>query len=103
MKQIIEGIESLTPRLRELELEMAKGDLSGTNADDLLGANPQLGFSKLIEFKAALDRMRSVTWVYMEAAAAAGRLPAQRVPHLLREFLRQEATKADAGHGKKSK
>ena len=103
MKQIIEGIESLTPKLQELESQMTTGDLKGKSANDLLGSNPQLGFSKLVEFKAALDRMRSLTWVYMEAAASATRLPAPGIPHSLKTFLQQQATKADTGHGKKSR
>lgn len=102
MKEILEVIESLTPKLAELESKMANGALAGKNVNDLLGPNPQSGFSKLIEFKAAIDRMRGLTWVYMEAAASAGKFPAQRIPQALREFLQQEATKTSAASaGKK--
>ena len=102
MKEILETMESLTPKLAELELQMTHGDFAGKNATELLGSNPQLAFSKLIEFKAAIDRMRGLTWLYMEAAANAGKFPAQRIPPALREFLQREAAKSNsAGAGKK--
>lgn len=91
MKDVIEAMESLTPKLAELESQMARGDLAGKDLTDLLGPNPQLGFSKLIEFKATIDRMRGLTWVYLEAAANAGKFPNQRIPKPLREFLQQQA------------
>lgn len=102
MKEILEAMESLTAKLAELESQMTRGDFSGKNASDLLGTNPQLAFSKLIEFKAAIDRMRGLTWVYMEAAANAGKFPVQRIPQALREFLQHEASKtSSANAGKK--
>jgi hypothetical protein len=103
MKDILDSMQLLTPKLHELESQMANGNVSEESARDLLGANPQLGFSKLVEFKAAIDRMRSLTWVYMEAAASATRLPAQGIPPSLKAFLQQQATKADSGRGKKSR
>jgi len=102
MKEILDAMESLTPKLADLESQMTHGDFTGKNADDLLGPNPQLAVSKLIEFKAAIDRMRGLTWVYMEAAANAGEFPAQRIPQALREFLQHEATKSNSANaGKK--
>ena len=102
MKEILETMESLTSKLAELESQMTRGDFTGQKASDLLGSNPQLAFSKLIEFKAAIDRMRGLTWVYMEAAVNAGRFPAQRIPQQLREFLQHEASKSNsASSGKK--
>jgi len=101
VKEILDTMESLTPKLAELESQMTHGNFTGKNTNDLLGSNPQLAFSKLIEFKAAIDRMRGLTWLYMEAAANAG-FPAQRIPPALREFLQREATKSNsAGAGKK--
>jgi hypothetical protein len=93
MKEILESMESLTAQLKELEGRMAKGSYKGKNVTEMLGANPQLGFSKLVEFKAAVDRMRGLAWVYMEAAASTGRFPAQRIPQALKEFLQQQAPK----------
>ena len=63
-----------------------------------LGSNLKLGLSRLVEFKAALDRMRGLTWVYMEAAASAGKLPAQCIPQAFKEFLQQRATRTQAIH-----
>ena len=104
VKEILKTMESITPKLQELEALMTGGDFSGKSATELLGSNPQLAISKLVEFKAALDRMRGLTWVYMEAASGAGRLPAERMPQPLREFLQQEAAKTQAAHsGKKSR
>jgi len=104
MKEIVEAMESLTPRLEELEKQMTSRDFSGKNAKDLLGSNPQLTFSRLVEFKVALDRMRGLTWVYMEAAENAGRGPVKRMPQALKEFLQQQATKTQSSHaaGKKT-
>lgn len=94
MNEILKAMEVITPQLQELETRLAHGDFSGKNVTELLGANPQLGFSRIVEFKATLDRMRGLTWVYMEAAANAGKFPAQRIPQALKEFLQQQATKA---------
>lgn len=102
VKEILETMESLTPKLAELESQMTHGNFTGKNTNDLLGSNPQLAFSKLIEFKAAIDRMHGLTWLYMEAAANAGKFAAQRIPPALREFLQREATKSNSeGAGKK--
>ena len=103
MKEILKAMEEITPQLGELEKHLAKGDFAGKTVSDLLGPDPQLAFSRLVEFKVALDRMRGLTWVYMEAAANAGKFPAQRIPQALREFLQQQATKTQASHvsGKK--
>lgn len=103
MKEILEAMESLTLKLGELESQMTHGDFSGKSANDLLGPNPQVAFSKLIEFKAAIDRMRGLTWVYMEAATNAGKFPVQRIPQALREFLQHEASKTNStSTGKKT-
>lgn len=96
MNEILKAMEVITPQLQDLETQLANGDFSGKNVSELLGANPQLGFSRIVEFKATLDRMRGLTWVYMEAAANAGKFPAQRIPQALKEFLQQQATKAQA-------
>ena len=103
MKEILDAMQDITPKLQELESHLTHGDFSGKNVTELLGSNPQLGFSRLVEFKAALDRMRGLTWVYMEAAANAGKVPAQRIPQALREFLQQQATQAQSSHTSKKK
>jgi hypothetical protein len=94
MKEILKAMEAITPQLQDLETQLTHGDFSGKNVTELLGSNPQLGFSRIVEFKAALDRMRGLTWVYMEAAANAGKFPAQRIPQALKEFLQQQAVRA---------
>jgi len=104
MKEIIESMETLTTQLKELEKRMHKGDYAGKNVTEMLGTNPQSGFSKLVEFKAAVDRMRGLAWVYMEAAASTGKFPAQRIPQALKEFLQQQAHTTHTAHpsGKKT-
>jgi hypothetical protein len=104
MKEILQAVEAITPQLQELEMRLAHGDFAGKNVDELLGPNPQSGFSRLVEFKAALDRMRGLTWAYLEAAASAGKFPAQRIPQGLKEFLQQQASQTHASHatGKKT-
>ena len=96
MKDVIEAMEALTPKLAELEASITRTNFAGKNATELLGPNPQSGFSKLVEFKAAIDRMRGLTLVYLEAAANAGKFPAQRIPQPLRDFLQQQAAQSQA-------
>lgn len=96
MKEILKAMEAIAPQLEALETQLVHGQLDGKDADELLGQNPQLAFSRLVEFKAALDRMRGLTWVYMEAAASAGKFPAQRIPQQLKQFLQQQAAKTHA-------
>ena len=104
MKNILETMESILPGLQDLESKMTRAEFRGKSHSELLGSDPQLAFSQLLEFKAALDRMRGLTWVYMEAAANAGRLPSQRIPTALKDFLQQQASKSQAMHaGKKSR
>lgn len=107
MKNILETMGSILPRLEDLESQMTRAEFRGKSPAEVLGPDPQQAFSRLLEFKAALDRMRGLTWVYMEAAANAGRLPAQRIPPALKEFLQQQATKSTksqiAHHPKKAR
>lgn len=98
MKNILETMGTILPRLEDLELEMTRAEFRGKSPAEVLGPDPQHVFSRLLEFKAALDRMRGLTWVYMEAAAHAGRLPSQRIPPALKEFLQQQATKSTKSH-----
>jgi hypothetical protein len=100
MKKILQSMDSLTPQLKELEKQMTSCEFTGKSATELLGPNPQAGFSKLVEFKAALDRMRGLTWVFMETAVSTGKFPAQRMPPALRQFLHQQASKTESGHGR---
>ena len=97
MKEILETMETLTPKLEALEALLARGDFRKEGLSDLLGPNPKAGFSRLIEFKAMLDRMRGLTWVYLEAAASVGKFPAQRIPQALKEFLQEQAVKTHSG------
>jgi hypothetical protein len=48
--------------------------------------------------------MRGLTWVYMEAAANAGKLSAQRISQPLKQFLQQQAAETQAANlsGKKN-
>jgi hypothetical protein len=55
MKKILQSMDSLTPQLKELEKQMTSCEFTGKSATELLGPNPQAGFSKLVEFKAALE------------------------------------------------
>lgn len=93
MKEILKAMEAIAPQLQALETQLVHGQVDGKDADELLDQNPQLAFSRLVEFKAMLDRMRGLTWVYMEAAATAGRLPARGIPQALKQFLQQQAAK----------
>jgi hypothetical protein len=104
MNEILQAMEAITPKLEELETQLAHGEFAGKDVNELLGQNPQSAFSRLVEFKAALDRMRGLTWVYMEAAASAGKLPAQRIPQPLKQFLQQQAAETHAANlsGKKT-
>ena len=97
MKEILESIEALQPKLEALEALMTRGDFRHESLSDLLGPNPKVGFSRLIEFKAMLDRMRGLTWVYLEAAASAGKFPAQRIPEALKGFLHEQSVKTHSG------
>ena len=94
MKNILETMGSILPRLEDLESLMTHAEFRGKSPAEVMGPDPQQAFSRLLEFKAALDRMRGLTWVYMEAAANADRLPSQRIPPSLKEFLQQQATKS---------
>ena len=40
-----------------------------------------------------LDRMRGLTWGYLEAAASAGKFPAQRIAQALKDFLHDQSVK----------
>jgi hypothetical protein len=103
MKEIIESMEALTVQLKELETQMSGGGYAEKKVHEMLGSNPQLGFSKLVEFKAAVDRMRGLAWVYMEAAASSGKFSTPRIPQALKDFLQQQATKTHTSHsGKKT-
>jgi hypothetical protein len=94
MQELFDVLETVTPELERLEKQILGSPVEGKSATELLGENPQLGFSKLVEFKAVLDRMRAVTWVYMEAAAKSGNFPAQRIPQPLKHFLQEQAAKS---------
>lgn len=96
MKEILKTMEAMIPQLKELEIQLATGNVANKDVDELLGQNPQQAFSRLLEFKAALDRMRGLTWVYMEAAANAGKFPAQRIPAPLKQFLQEQASQTQA-------
>src|SRR5947209_10331592 len=104
MKEILESMEALTAQLKKLETQMSGRDYAEKKVTEMLGPNPQSGFSKLVEFKAAVDRMRGLAWVYMEAAASTGKFPAQRIPQALKEFLQQQAHTTHTAHpsGKKT-
>lgn len=94
MQELLKAMEAVTPELERLEKQILGSPVEGKSATELLGSNPQIGLSKLVEFKAMLDRMRAVTWVYLEAAAKSGRFLSQPVPEPLQQFLQEQATKS---------
>lgn len=80
-------MQSLTEELRRLEKRLDLREFEGSTAVTSLGEDPSQGFSAITEFKAAIDRMRYVTWMYMEAAARSIHVPVQAVPPALRQKI----------------
>jgi hypothetical protein len=103
LDDILSAMDAIIPKLEALEAQMTRGDFGGKNLAEVLGPNPQAACSRLVEFKAALDRMRGITWVYMEAAASVGRTPVPRIPQPLKEFLQQQATRSHSRSVKKAR
>jgi hypothetical protein len=97
MKEILDSIDTIAPKLEALERLMSRKDFRRESLSELLGPNPKAAFSRLIEFKATLDRMRGLTWGYLEAAAGAAKFPAQRIPNALREFVHDQSIKMQSG------
>lgn len=87
MSELLDKMKRLGSELRELEAELADSGFKQMSANQLLGTNPRAGFADLTEFKASVDRMRYLTWLYMEAAAITAGLPAQQVPEALRNHM----------------
>ena len=94
MQELLKAMETVRPELERIEKQILGSAVEGKSATELLGTNPQVGFSQLVEFKAVLDRMRAVTWVYMEAAARSGKFQTQAIPEPLQQFLREQAIKS---------
>ena len=78
-------MSSLTEQLRKLEKQIDLHEFEGRKPTTSLGEDPAQGFAVITEYKAAIDRMRYITWIYMEAAANSAEIPVQAVPQALRQ------------------
>ena len=87
MANPIQAMRELTRQLQQLETEMDPHQFEDAGPGDSLGQNPAHAFATITEFKAAIDRMRYLTWMYMEAAARSTNVPVQAVPRALRRHM----------------
>lgn len=85
MANVVQAMHALTTQLQQLETEIDPHEFEGRAAS--LGQNPAQAFATITEFKAAIDRMRYLTWMYMEAAARSTNVPVQSVPRALRRHM----------------
>jgi hypothetical protein len=88
MPNPIKTMDSLIEQLRQLEKEIDLDEFEHPGHADSLGEKPAQAFATITEFKAAIDRMRYLTWMYMEAAARSTNIPVQAVPQALRRHMR---------------
>lgn len=87
MPNLIKMMDSLIEQLRQLEREIDLNEFEHPGRADSLGDKPAQAFATITEFKAAIDRMRYLTWMYMEAAARSTNIPVQAVPQALRRHM----------------
>ena len=87
MPNLISIMDSLTEQLRQIEKEIDLEALEHSGVANSLGERPAQAFATITEFKAAIDRMRYLTWMYMEAAARSRNVPVQAVPQALRRHM----------------
>ena len=85
MANVVQAMHALTTQLQQLETEIDPHEFEGRSTS--LGQNPAQAFATITEFKAAIDRMRYLTWMYMEAAARSTNVPVQSVPRALRRHM----------------
>ncbi len=81
-QKLLSDIQSLTERLRSLEqkIDLTKEFSGAASSSEEIAAH----FAIITEFKASIDRMRHITWLYMENIARAADIPVQAVPPALR-------------------
>ena len=87
MANPIEAMRALTTQLQQLETEIDPHQFEEGGPVASLGQDPAQAFATITEFKAAIDRMRYLTWMYMEAAARSTNVPVQSVPRALRRQM----------------
>lgn len=87
MNELLDQMKKVATELKALEREIAASNFNSKNSEELLGENPHAGFADLTEFKASVDRMRYITWLYMEAAARQAQLSPYQVPSALRQSM----------------
>jgi len=87
MANPIQVMRALTTQLQQLETEIDPHQFEEEGPVTSLGKDPAEAFATITEFKAAIDRMRYLTWMYMEAAARSTNIPVQAVPRALRRQM----------------
>lgn len=87
MANPIQAMRALTTQLQQLETEIDPHQFEEAGPVASLGQDPAQAFATITEFKAAIDRMRYLTWMYMEAAARSTNVPVQAVPRALRRHM----------------
>jgi len=87
MANPIQAMRALTTQLQQLETEIDPHQFEESGPVASLGQDPAQAFATITEFKAAIDRMRYLTWMYMEAAARSTNIPVQAVPRALRRQM----------------
>jgi hypothetical protein len=87
MPNLIKTMDSLTEQLRQLEKDIDLEEFEHSGRATSLGEKPAQAFASITEFKAAIDRMRYLTWMYMEAAARSTNIPVKAVPQALRRHM----------------
>ena len=87
MPNLIKTMDSLIEQLHQLEKDIDVEALEHSGIASSLGERPAQAFATITEFKATIDRMRYLTWMYMEAAARSRNIPAQAVPQALRRHM----------------
>jgi hypothetical protein len=87
MPDLIKTMDSLIEQLRQLEKEIDLEALEHSGVASSLGEQPAQAFATITEFKAAIDRMRYIIWMYMEAAARSRNIPVRAVPPALRRHM----------------
>lgn len=87
MNDPIQAMRALTRQLQQLETELDPHQFEDEGPSASLEQDPAQAFATITEFKAAIDRMRYLTWMYMEAAARSTNVPIQSVPRALRRHM----------------
>lgn len=82
-QKLLSDIQSLTERLRGMEqqIDLDQEFSCAAHSSEEIARH----FAVVTEFKAAIDRMRDLMWLYMEGIARAADIPVQAVPPALRK------------------